>query len=266
MTESKKNKNALFGTKPVYQTPTEAAAQALQGNLANLPAAELLGSQVNTFNQQQQLDALRRAIPNFDQIVAKQSGILQSQLAGEIPKDVQDRLQSYDAAKALSGGYAGSSVHGALNARDFGMTSLDITNKALDSASRWTTNMAQLTQPALFNVGSAFISPEQQYAHNKLVADVKAAPDPGVRGSFDSRMALFGELLGVYGGAGYQGAYRGTTRGPAAPTTTPQYLAPQNWGNAGVGASEGGGNIGQFNTVGASAVSSPGYGSGGPFE
>lgn len=234
---SRKDKAKLYGTKPVYTSPETAAAEALAANLANLPKAEELGGKVNVFNQEQIMAMLRRAIPNYDAIVGKQSELIQSGLRGEVPKDVQDQLTLRTASKAISGGYAGSGVHRNLEARDFGLTSWDITNKSLDSASRWTQSMASLTQPALFNVGSAFISPQQQFDFNKLVAETKAAPNPGARGAFDSKMAALGMMLGVYGGAGYQNAYRPSGNSGAGAGFAPQYLSR-------TGASEGGGNVG----------------------
>lgn len=266
----------IFGKKPTYTTPTKSAAQALTGNLANLPAAEELGSKVNTFNQQQLLAMLRAANPNFDTTLGSQSdllnqqlGVIQGQLKGEVPKSIADQLQMRSAAKSLKGGFAGSEAARNLEARDFGLTSLDITNKALqsasqwvDSASRWTANTAALTQPAMFNVGSAFISPQQQFDYNKLKADTAAAPNPVTRGIFDTAMTINGELLGVYGGPGYQGTYRPASQGG-------QYL--NSPGPLGMPSGYGGG--GAFNTVSAGGFgveggipSSPGFGSGGIFE
>jgi hypothetical protein len=241
----------IFGSKPSYKTPTKSAAEALKGNLANLPAAEELGSKVNTFNQDQLLAMLRKANPNFDTTLASQNdllnqqlGVIQGQLKGEVPQSVADQLQLRDAAKAVRGGYAGSGAARNLEARDFGLTSLDITNRALqsasswvDSASRWTSNTAALTQPAMFNVGSAFISPQQQFDFNKLVSENRAAPKPVIRGLWDTAQSQMGMAMGVYGGPGYQGTYHPASQG--------QYMAPQSFGGgAGFGASEGGGNIG----------------------
>lgn len=236
---SSSRKKELYGTKPETPQFEEAAAQAIAGNIANLPEAQKLALGVNTFNQEQVMAMLRKAIPNYDAIVGKQSELIQSGLRGEVPKDVQDQLTLRSASRAISGGYAGSGAHRNLEARDFGLASWDITNKSLDSASRWTQSMASMTQPALFNLGSMFVSPEQKFNENVLRANIAAAPDPAERGAFDSKMAFAGMIMSIYGGGpGYTQGYRpnygstGTSGG-----FTPQYLSR-------TGASEGGGSVG----------------------
>lgn len=244
---SRKDKAKLYGTKPVYQTPGAAAGQALAANQENLPAAERLASSVNTFNQQQQMDALRKVFPNLDKLLSLGGDILESRLGGKFSKPELDQQQLDVAQRNIGKGTAGSGLHSNDLAREFGFNRFKQTQESLDSTTRWTNAMAQLTQPALFNIGSSFISPQEQFGYNKLVSDVKAAPNPGARGAFDSKMGALGMILGVYGGAGYQGAYRPVSQQPSAP----QYQQP-NWT---------GGYSGNY-----LAEPSPGFGSAGPYE
>lgn len=150
------------GWKPLDTVAEQAAS--ISGNLENFGLASELTSKANVFNVDQIMMMLRKAIPNFDAIVGKQSELLQSGLRGEVPKDVQDQLTLRSASKAVSGGYAGSGAHRNLEARDFGLTSFDITQKALSSAQSWTESMGRLTQPGLMNIGASFISPQQRIA------------------------------------------------------------------------------------------------------
>ena len=58
-------------------------------------------------------------------ILKAQGNLIESQLAGDIPADVQNRVSQIAAEKALKGGIVGQSARN-LQARDLGLTSLDI--------------------------------------------------------------------------------------------------------------------------------------------
>ncbi len=138
--------------------------RAIAGNQSALPAAEKLASGVNDFNSQELMKMLRVAIPNYDDLVSKSTNLISSELSGQVPKDVQDRIQQNAASRAISGGYAGSGMHGNLNARDLGLTSLDMTQKGLDSANKWMTMAGAMTKANQFDVSNMFITPQQQIA------------------------------------------------------------------------------------------------------
>lgn len=145
--------------------PTSAQAsqvQATAGNQANLDATEKLASDVNSFNQDQLLSQIRKAIPGYDAMVSKSGSDITSFLKGEIPQDVSDLVNRSTAARAVSGGYGGSGLADNLTARDLGTTSTNLISQGLDAASRWITTQRQSVDPALFDVSSMFISPAQQ--------------------------------------------------------------------------------------------------------
>lgn len=151
---------------PAYQ-PIDASAEAgkaIAGNRANLPADEALASGVNTFNQDQLLAQIRKAIPGYDAIASKTSSNISDFLAGKIPQDVQDLVNRSSAARAVSGGYGGSQLANNLTARDLGTTSLSLIGQGLDAASRWLTTQRQNTVATQFDVSNMFISPAQQIA------------------------------------------------------------------------------------------------------
>lgn len=187
---------------------TQEQANAISGNARNLPAAQQLASQVNTFNYDQLQAMLGKSIPGFSQIQQQTSDIISSQLKGEIPKDVQDAIQNNAASKAVAGGYAGTGIHGNLVARDLGLTSLDLTNKAVDSAERWMSMTRQNFMPNQFDITGMMISPAQRIAtetQNRMVqsgisqsqAMINAAPNPilGNMGTLLSGMG--GKILGA---------------------------------------------------------------------
>ena len=157
----------FFGGKPkvpkfkpvnVQQEQTKA----IEGNVASLPALKSLGSDVNAFNTEQIQAMLRKVIPNYDEMVSGVSGNINSWLKGEIPDDVSGAVQRNAAVRSLYGGYGGSGMSRNLVARDLGLTSLNLTQKGLDSATRWTMANAEMVRPGMFNVQSMFISPEFQ--------------------------------------------------------------------------------------------------------
>lgn len=222
----------VFGKKPVIPTLpslTDAQKTAGEGNSANFGDISKLAASTNAFNQDQ-LNALidRTLGPGVRQKIQDN---LASQISGEIPKDVQSAIyrgvaERSAGSNAFGGGDSGFSRN--VTARDLGLTSLDITDKALSSAEKW----MQGAKAPTFDVTSMFITPAQQNAantdqfnRNLLAAKTAAAPDPGARGVFDSNMALMGMILSAYGGGGggYQGTYRPDSTG----------LNPQNGGASG---------------------------------
>lgn len=159
----------LISGKPTIPTLTtydlgDEQSKAIAANAKNLPAAENLAANVNNFNENQIQSMLEKAIPGYSNIKGKVSGNIQDLLAGKIPKDVSDLLQTSDASKAIGGGYSGSGSHANLVARDLGLTSLQLTGQGLSAAESWLGTIGQLNQPGTFNLSSMFITPQQYFA------------------------------------------------------------------------------------------------------
>lgn len=196
-------------------------AKTIADNQALLPESQKLASSVNAFNSDEVLAQLRKAIPGYDAIVKKQSTILQQQLAGEVPDDVARAIRRNTASREIYGGFGrGSGAGRNLEARDLGLTSLQITNQALQNASGYIGSMRANTAAPLFNVSSMFIDPmariQLDAQRADLIESVRSAPDPVARGQMDTELALVGMILSAYGGgAGYQGTHSGTTGGRA---------------------------------------------------
>lgn len=218
-------KSALGGygkkpTVPQYNAvdPSKVQQETVAGNLSALPGIESLTDKTNTFNMDQLQKMLEKAVPGYQDILTQQSGVLQSQLRGEIPEDVQDAIQNSAAGRAIGGGYAGSGAHGNLVARDFGRTSYDITSQAMDSASRWMAATAEITMPNMFNAQSMFLTPgqrievgfrntENQFQRDWMNNQIKALPDPAKAALGDAfiedeaaLMEMAGSVAGMAGG------------------------------------------------------------------
>lgn len=149
-------------------TPIDVQAQqqkAISGNIAALPEAQRLSSQVNLFNQQQILQMLEQAFPGFGGISRKASENIAAGLRGEIPQDVTTQVINRAASRGVAGGYGRASGLGrSLVARDLGATSYDITQRALTSAQSWLQSIRTGAMPELLSPTSMFITPQQQVA------------------------------------------------------------------------------------------------------
>ena len=139
----------------------EETANAIGINRSNFSSATQLGEDVNQFNQEQLLAAMRGAIPDVDAISGTASKNLLSMLRGELPDDVASNVERRAAARGYSGGVGGSQFAKNMTARDLGLTSLQITQQGLDSATRWISNARQNLVAPQFDVTSMFISPSQ---------------------------------------------------------------------------------------------------------
>lgn len=214
-----------FGDKPKVPkwsdiSLAEEQRKSIAANTAALPEIENLASRTNAFNQEQIQKMLRASIPNYDSIVSGVSGNIDSFLKGEIPKDVADQIQTNSASRSLSGGFSGTGMSHNLNARDLGLTSLSLTERGVDSASRWLSSMGSLSAPGAFNAASLFITPQQQFSatfQNQdasfnagwLKNQVKAMPDPFMKAlgaafinDESSITSALGSVAGASGGGG----------------------------------------------------------------
>lgn len=176
-----------FGKKPeipAWEAIDPAASQkkSITSNLQNFAEATALASKTNRFNQDE-LDALiERALPGGSAAI-KQN--IMAELNGQLPPDVVAAIQRNTAQQASAGGFSDSQFSRALTARDIGLTSLQLTQKGLDSAQRW---LAQSVAPVM-DVSRMFFTPQQilsfdvdqqskKFNRDLLANQVAAAPDP----------------------------------------------------------------------------------------
>jgi hypothetical protein len=136
--------------------------KALAANAAAVPGAEAIATKVDLFNQQQIDKMLSNVIPNYQAIRGNINRNIQSLTAGQIPQDVEEAIARSDAGRSLTGGYGGTASARNLQARDLGLTSLDLTQRGMDSAENWMKLATAIYQPGQFNVASMFVSPAQQ--------------------------------------------------------------------------------------------------------
>lgn len=217
----KKTKVPTF--RPVDSTKSQ--KDAIAGNLTNFNSASDLAARTNQFSQEELDDALENAIPGFSGIKQQVSSNLASQLRGELPDDVQDQIQKMNAERALGAGVAGSSFARNTTAKDLGLTSLQLSQQALNSASQWLQTARSSAVAPQFNVSSQFIDPitklqhdvnerDKQLDRDLAQAKVDAAPDPtrsaigaallDVDSKLDAKSIMIDES-GAFGGGGIIG-------------------------------------------------------------
>jgi hypothetical protein len=198
----------IFGSKPKVPaleelSLSEEQLKAIEANLAAEPEARRLSDL--TADQIESL--MRRTTPNFDSLTTGISGTIEDFSRGRIPKDVSELVMRSDAAKALAGGFAGTGMHAALTARDLGLTSLDLIGKGISAAQSWLQSSQSLYAPAMATYQSMFITPTQQAAFSVeerntqfqrswMKEQIKAMPDPVMRGLHDTIMSLAVAYLG----------------------------------------------------------------------
>jgi hypothetical protein len=214
----------VFGSTPdiIPYTPTnlgDEQIKALKEDLAAMPWIKSLGGEYYDY----MLGMMNRSIPGFSDILARGGDLtktLQSlsaeELAGQIPQDVVDQVTRSTAFQNLGSGLWGGAMGTANQARNLGLTSLDMINKGIatgqagqNAAQTWASMASQLNM----NPASFFISPQEQAAmtmQNNLyrqqteqrAENQRAAPNPVAKGISDTIINLIGAYLGAGKGGG----------------------------------------------------------------
>jgi hypothetical protein len=199
---------SLFGRKPDVpplarlNLPEEQLA-AIDANIAAEPKARELAR----LSQEQLLAMANFGIKGFSSLSDLAVGNIGGALRGIIPSDVSQAVQRNAAARSLTGGFGGTGMSRALEARDLGLTSLAQQRWGQSALQSWLGAIEQLYAPSQAIYSSSFITPQQQYAverneenlqfaRNWQQEQINAMPDPVARGIFDTVMELVNSYLG----------------------------------------------------------------------
>lgn len=140
--------------------PTEEQRLATEGNLENLTALTELGGRTSEALAAQWLAAMEKASPGFGATNQKLLENIQRMASGELPRDVENLVNRRAAEAGVVSGTSGSDFDKYRSLRNLGLTSLDVSGKALDSFSRWMASVgAGVPQ---FNFASMFVTPQQR--------------------------------------------------------------------------------------------------------
>lgn len=157
-----KDPNSLVVPPAPNVDPSREQLNAAAGNLAVLPQSEALAAATNDATARQFLAMMEKLIPGFADISKTIAGNIGSMVRGELPKDVENYIGRKSAEKGISRGTGGSQFDQYGQLRDLGLTSLEMTDRGLNSAQRWMSS-----QPQPFNVTSMFLNPAQRIETEK---------------------------------------------------------------------------------------------------
>ncbi len=133
---AKKRKKKL---EQIANTPgvdfSSTASEVVGAGKSNLPGALDFTSGVNLGAQKDINDVLDKAIPGYSPMQATRAGQVASFIRGELPADVAKAVTRNSASRALEGGYGGTPAGRNLEARDLGLTSLDLIGKGMSGMS-----------------------------------------------------------------------------------------------------------------------------------
>lgn len=195
---------------------TEQMRLAISGNQANLPGATKLANETTAANLAN-ITRMFQSIPGFDKL---SKAITDDASAGPlISQELADYIQNSTAANALGRGVAGGGFQRNLFKTGLIREGIAETNRRLGAAERWISGMAAFYQPAAYNIGSMFVSPQFRiesetrdrdfkFQRDVYKSQIDAAPDPtlsAIGGALiktdDQLMSMASSVLGAAAGA-----------------------------------------------------------------
>lgn len=202
----------LFGEKPNVPELSTSASKAIGTNINLMPQLEILAEAYNSLSQESMNKQFEQAVPGFSDYLGETRDITRSLLSGQYPETVQkaieDQVNRTTSASNFGLGVANSPFGTGRLALNRGQIPLNAFQTGLSALERWVEMGRRRLAPSL-NLGAFMISPEMQFNRDYQQNVIKAAPDPGIRGVFDTGMSILGMALSAYsGGPGYTNTYR----------------------------------------------------------
>lgn len=117
---------------------------------------------------------LRKATPNYNELLASLTGNFLSNLSGQLPMDVQNQIMDAANARAYAGGYGGSGLGRNLTLRDLGLNSLQ----------RQDVGANQLMQFLPIQSRTTTVDPALQSQINEFNSIAASRPDPTAYATF----------------------------------------------------------------------------------
>lgn len=204
-------------------TTTEQGA-AIAGNLLNFDDAAKLGAKTQEELLRQLMTSLEKLMPGYGALNQQIMGNIASEARGEVPVDVQNFIQRQAAERGITTGTSGSDFDKYRATRNLGLASLELTDRAIESASRWMATTTSRLPTSDFT--QMFITPQQRIAttfQNRVMKfnrdwmenQIDAQPDAWQRALanlFDNIEEIGQSALGSWAG-GAMGGGGGTAGG-----------------------------------------------------
>jgi hypothetical protein len=221
-----------------------AADESLGYNQENLQRYAGMAQQLTAADTAVREEMLDKFVPQWRTQRDTAAAINESMMKGEIPRDVANRLQRDAAFIGLqAGGYGGGANTRSVTARDLGLTSLDLQQRGMAGAERWTTMMAGLMPEQTTAAGvmaTQGMTPQMaletslQNAANQLTADttnVQGRMEAGYRTQDIGLRAATGRSAAEQGWAGIRARGLETATDIYTSNILNQYAAAMNASN-----------------------------------
>lgn len=153
----------IKGSAPTYAPVdlSSAAGQSIAYNENVLPKAKALAGDVNVFNEEQVLKALRTAIPDYDKMMAQSESIINAEETGQFAPGEKRALEDLGASLGIKSGTVGSTFSD-MTTLGLGFDALERRyNEGVNSSARWLQLANQMTRAPLMDLTSMFVSPMQ---------------------------------------------------------------------------------------------------------
>lgn len=212
-----------------------------EGNLEVLPITEKIGTRANEFMRGERAKTLA-GIPGLEDIETQTVENLKGWLRGELGDDLSSSVQRRSNAQAFAGGYGGSGMARNLEARDLGLTGLQLQQSAIPLGGSYLSGATARRAIPEFNPATMFIDPmaaaqfdaqqnQSKWQRDWLREQIKAQPEPWQQSLMDSAASLsaFGDqVLGTYVGGVAGGGMGGMGGGAGGAIPASQQAAMQN--------------------------------------
>ena len=161
----------VFGGKKAKAAPTaapldlnEEAKKAIKGNIENEDDIEALLARANSFNQDQNISLMEKAMPGYGKLSQQLTSTAGDLLTDpySLPQDVEQNIQRLAAERGISAGTKGEFNDFSL-LRDFGINSLDYGQKRIGQAQGITGLLASIAPKVNpLSPMSFYVTPGQQ--------------------------------------------------------------------------------------------------------
>ena len=141
---------------PINIDPTKIQGQTIAGNLANLAAAQELGSKQNAFNAAELNKSQETTMPGWGALRDEITKTLTSMAKGEVSDTVRYQQAQEGAAKGINLGTQGSQRDKFSDLQRFGLASLEIQGKGIAATNSW---LQAAPKAPLFDVSKMFQDP-----------------------------------------------------------------------------------------------------------
>jgi len=183
--------------------------QAAQGNIDALPKLETVADQTNQFNVDQRLKMWEQQLPGYKNLMGAGTDAITGWLNGQLSPDVASAVRNHAQARAVGGGYAGSGMGDNLQARDLGLTSLDLQKMGTQALPGFL-GASQIGMPAQYNPAGDFMTTTGQiglnqwnennrYGRDWLQNQLDAIPDPA-KAAIAKDVGMLANPAGMLGG------------------------------------------------------------------